>query len=199
MGKREKVSAVDTAWLRMDRPANLMMICGVLMLDRPLSLARLRRIVAERFLVFRRFRQRTVRTAAGAWWRDDPGFDLTAHVVAVKLAGDAGDVELQALVSKLVATPLSHERPMWQFHLVTNYRGGAALVARIHHCYADGIALVRVMLSMTDASAGGPPAMPFTARERPSRLVEDPLAELLGPLTGVVRSARGIARPSCGS
>ena len=129
VSKREKVSAVDTAWLRMDRPANLMMICGVLMLDRPLSLARLRRIVAERFLVFRRFRQRTVRTAAGAWWRDDPGFDLTAHVVAVKLAGDAGDVELQALVSKLVATPLSHERPMWQFHLVTNYRGGAALGA----------------------------------------------------------------------
>jgi hypothetical protein len=38
VSKREKVSAVDTAWLRMDRPANLMMICGVLMLDRPLSL-----------------------------------------------------------------------------------------------------------------------------------------------------------------
>ena len=67
MSKREKVSAVDTAWLRMDRPTNLMMICGVLMLDRRLSLARLRRIVTERFLVFRRFRQRTVRTAAGAW------------------------------------------------------------------------------------------------------------------------------------
>jgi hypothetical protein len=83
VSKREKVSAVDTAWLRMDRPANLMMICGVLMLDRPLSLARLRRIVRERFLVFRRFRQRTVRNAAGAWWQDDAHFDLGAHVVAV--------------------------------------------------------------------------------------------------------------------
>ena len=97
----KKVSAVDTAWLRMDRPTNLMMICGVLMLDRRLSLARLRRIVGERFLVFRRFRQRTVRTAAGAWWRDAADFDLRAHVVAVKLPGDAGDRELQALVSTL--------------------------------------------------------------------------------------------------
>jgi diacylglycerol O-acyltransferase len=190
----KKVSAVDTAWLRMDRPANLMMICGVLMLDRPLSLARLRRIVGERFLVFRRFRQRTVRNAAGAWWQDDAHFDLGAHVVAVKLPGDAGERELQALVSTLFATPLAPERPMWQFHLVTNYRGGAALVARIHHCYADGIALVRVMLSMTDATANGPPAMPFAAKERPSSTIDDPLAELLGPLTGVVRSARNVGR-----
>jgi len=194
VSKREKISAVDTAWLRMDRPANLMMICGVLMLDRPLSLARLRRVVRERFLVFRRFRQRTVQNAAGAWWLDDPRFDLDAHVVAVKLPGDAGDRELQALVSTLVATPLAHERPMWQFHLVTNFRGGTALVARIHHCYADGIALVRVMLSMTDASANGPPAMPFAAKERASSTIEDPLAELLGPLTGVVRSTRNVGR-----
>src|SRR3954470_15791764 len=166
--KREKVSAVDTAWLRMDRPENLMMICGVLMLDRSVSLARLRRVIGERFLIFRRFRQRPVQTATGAYWSDDAGFDVAAHVVATRLPGAADDVELQTLASALMATPLSDQRPMWQFHLVANYRGGAAIIARIHHCYADGIALVRVMLSMTDASSDGPPAMPFQARERPS-------------------------------
>ena len=55
---------------------------------------------------------------------------------------------------------------MWQFHLVENYDGGSALIARIHHSYADGIALVRVMLSMTDAGADGPPAMPFEPPKR---------------------------------
>src|SRR4029078_9004868 len=90
VSKREKLSAVDTAWLRMDRPANLMMICGVLMLDRRVSLARLRRVVDERFLVFRRFRQVPVQTATGAYWRDDRDFDIAAHVVTSRLASPAG-------------------------------------------------------------------------------------------------------------
>jgi len=194
VSKRENISAVDTAWLRMDRPANLMMICGVLTFDRRLSLTRLRAVIDERFLVFRRFRQVAQPTATGAQWRDDSAFDLATHVVATKLPQPAGDAELQHLVSTLMATPLPRERPMWQFHLVTNHRGGSALIARIHHCYADGIALVRVMLSMTDASADGPPAMPFDATQRSKLGDDDPLTELLGPLTGVVKSARKFGR-----
>ena len=31
--KRQRISAIDNAWLRMDRPSNLMMICGVLLFD----------------------------------------------------------------------------------------------------------------------------------------------------------------------
>ena len=165
------MSSVDTAWLRMDRPHNLMMICGVLMFDGPVAFARLRRLVDERFLVFRRFRQRAVELAGTAYWAPDPHFDLDHHVVHVALPGRAGKRELQALASRLISTPLDPARPMWQFHLVERCNGGAALVARMHHCYADGIALVRVMLSMTDAGPDGPPAMPFEQKaRRPNRV-----------------------------
>src|SRR4030095_887023 len=81
---------------------------------------------------------------------------------------------------------------MWQFHLVDHYEGGSALIARIHHCYADGIALVRVMLSMTDAAANGPPAMPFAPHPRRARESDDALAQLLGPLSGVMGMARKV-------
>jgi len=192
VSKRERMSAVDTAWLRMDRPANRMMICGVLMFGDRIALARLRALVAERFLVFRRFRDIPVEAATGSYWRADDRFDIAKHVLAVRLDADAGDAELQALASKLLATPLPRERPMWQFHLVRNYRHGCAVIVRIHHCYADGIALVRVMLSMTDAGADGPPAMPFERRERTGGPHDDPLAELISPLTGVLKSARRI-------
>ena len=192
MSKREKISAVDTAWLRMDRPANLMMICGVLMLGERVSLARLRRVVAERFLIFKRFRDVAVETPAMSYWRTDAGFDIAAHVVPATLPGAADEVELQAFVSKLMATALSRARPMWQFHLVRNYRGGSAVIARIHHCYADGIALVRVMLSMTDASANGPPAMPFGPREHSREPGDDALAQLIAPFAGALQSARRI-------
>ena len=32
------MSRVDTAWLRMERPTNLMMITGVMMFDEPLDI-----------------------------------------------------------------------------------------------------------------------------------------------------------------
>lgn len=170
---REKISAVDTAWLRMDRPHNLMMICGVLLFREPVELKRLRELVRQRFLVFTRFRQRAVEAPGGAFWETEPHFDLSQHVVSARLPGRAEQSELQRYVSKLIATPLSRARPMWQFHLIAKYGGGSALIARIHHSYADGLALVRVMLSMTDASPDGPPAMPFAsqehARSKPNR------------------------------
>ncbi len=188
--RRVKMSAVDTAWLRMDRPQNLMMICGVLLFRQRVTLARLRRVVAERFIVFRRFRDRPREIAGVAFWEADAGFDVTHHVVRAGLSGDRGRAELQALVSELAATPLDPTRPLWQFHLVTDYGGGSAVIARIHHAYADGIALVRVMLSMTDAGPAGPPAMPFTPRPRRAARGDDPLRALLGPLSGIAGMAR---------
>ena len=68
------MSAVDTAWLRMDRPHNLMMISGVLMFREKLSLTRLKKVVTKRFLVFRRFGQRPVETPAGCVLGDRPRF-----------------------------------------------------------------------------------------------------------------------------
>src|SRR5512134_1748429 len=114
--RREKISAVDTAWLRMDRPHNLMMICGVLLFGERLDLARVRQVVAERFLVFPRFRQRAVEHAAIGFWEDDPDFDLERHVVLIALPGKAAKPELETLVSRLACTPLDPARPMWQFH-----------------------------------------------------------------------------------
>ena len=58
MRKREKMSSVDTAWLRMDRSTNLMTIVGVLILAGPVDYARLKRTIEKRLAPFRRFRQR---------------------------------------------------------------------------------------------------------------------------------------------
>ncbi|HVF35916.1 MAG TPA: wax ester/triacylglycerol synthase family O-acyltransferase [Candidatus Saccharimonadia bacterium] len=149
-GAREAMSKVDTAWLRMERPTNLMMITGVMMFETPLDPGRFKRLLAERFLEFRRFRQKAVDSASGAYWETDVDFDLDWHVRVTALPGDAGKLELEKLVSELASTPLDHSKPLWQFHVVERYGGGSALISRIHHCYADGIALVQVLLSLTE-------------------------------------------------
>ncbi|MDH5823160.1 wax ester/triacylglycerol synthase family O-acyltransferase [Luteimonas sp. RD2P54] len=148
--RREPMSRVDTAWLRMEKPSNPMMITGVLMLAEPLALDALRRLLADRFLAYARFRQRPVDTATGCCWQDDPGFELDRHVQRARLPGRGDKRALERFASKLASTRLEPGRPLWQFHLVERYGGGSALVARIHHCYADGMALVQVLLSLTD-------------------------------------------------
>ncbi|MDG2518153.1 WS/DGAT/MGAT family O-acyltransferase [Lysobacter soli] len=145
------MSRVDTAWLRMERPTNPMMITGVLMFAEPMSLERLKRVVKQRFLSYRRFRQKAVVTPAGAQWENDLNFNLDWHVQHAALPGRADKRALERFVSQLASSPLNHDRPLWQFHLVERFDGGgSALVARIHHSYADGIALVQVLLSLTD-------------------------------------------------
>ncbi len=149
---REEMSKVDTAWLRMESPTNLMMITGVLMFEQRLPVPAFKRLLGERFLAFRRFRQKAVDSGSSAWWQDDDDFDMDWHVRLIALPGRADKVELERAVSELASTPLDHSKPLWQFHVVENYRGGSVLIGRIHHCYADGLALVQVLLSLTDAA-----------------------------------------------
>ena len=156
MTQRERMSSVDNAWLRMDTPTNLMMIVGVLMFNTPVDFARLKRTLEFRLLHYRRFRQRVVHDASGTWWELDPNFDIDSHVLRVSLPGKAGKRELEGYVAGQISQSLDHGKPLWQFQFVENYHGGAALVARFHHCIADGIALMGVLHSLTDASRDAP-------------------------------------------
>ena len=153
--RKSPMSRVDTAWLRMERATNLMMITGVMMFESPLDIATLRRVVEQKFLAYPRFRQKAVETPTGAFWQDDADFDLDWHVRLTALPGRGGKKELERLTSQMASTPLDKTKPLWQFHLVEKYGGGSALITRIHHCYADGIALVQVLLSLTDTAADG--------------------------------------------
>jgi hypothetical protein len=143
----ERMSRVDTAWLRMDNEVNLMMICGVWLLTPGITLAQLKARVADKLLQYDRFRQRAVPDVMGAVWEPDPHFDLDRHVRAVGLPRRRGQSErdaLKALCGQMATTPLDPAHPLWCFELIEDYEGGSAMLARIHHCIGDGIALISV-------------------------------------------------------
>ncbi|MFN8987539.1 MAG: hypothetical protein ACK5VR_14675, partial [Burkholderiales bacterium] len=68
---RERMTGVDTAWLRMEHPTNLMMIVGVMMFKEPLSFQKLKTTIEQRFLSYPRFKQKAVQDPTGAWWEND--------------------------------------------------------------------------------------------------------------------------------
>ncbi len=175
------LSPVDHAWLRMDRPTNLMMINGVLGIDGTLDPARLREVIEERILALPRFRQRIVRRGGRPFWEEDPDFDLGNHLQWLRLPDPGGDAELGDLISGLVSEPLDPRHPLWSFHIVENYLGESVFYGRIHHCISDGVGLMFVLLSLADLTAE-PRATdaqnPFTSmlRERSPALLEEACA-----------------------
>ena len=191
----QRMSRVDTAWLRMDNDVNLMMIVGVWLLQPALEYDQLCARVAEKLLRYDRFKQKVVQDAIGALWVDDEDFDIHRHVVRAKLARRKGQSEraaLQALCGKLATEALDPARPLWQFHLIDGYEGGSALIVRIHHCIGDGIALISVALSITDGG-NDPPSRRRRAAVEPAEGDSDWLTDsVIQPLTDIAVKALGL-------
>ncbi|MBX2998348.1 MAG: wax ester/triacylglycerol synthase family O-acyltransferase [Caldilineaceae bacterium] len=192
MARREVMSSVDRSWLLVDGPTNRMVINGLWIFDEPLDYPRLVRTLAERMLSFRRFRQRVVEPTGSlgrAYWEDDPHFDLRGHVRRIALPAPGNRAVLEELISSMVSDPLDTSKPLWEFYLIENYNGGSAILGRIHHCIADGVALVSVMLSLTDPTPEDSWQAP-PAKERKGGW--NPLRPLLRSAAKTINSAVGM-------
>ena len=194
----ERMSRVDTAWLRMDNDVNLMMIVGVWLLTPAITLPALKERIEAKLLQYDRFRQKAVADAMGANWVHDDDFDIDRHVVVEQLKPHRGETErhaLQRLCGELATRPLDPQRPLWQFHFIESYEGGSALIARVHHCIGDGIALISVMLSITDGGTD-PPKRRRRSQPDPESATDDRTNEgdwladaVLKPLTDIAVKA----------
>jgi diacylglycerol O-acyltransferase / wax synthase len=184
MPKHKRVSNVDTAWLRMEHPANLMMISGVMTFVGRMDFDRLAAVLEERLLPFERFRQRVIQPTnpfSSPYWVTISDFDIRDHLYhfTPRVADQAA---LQHLSSRLMSTQLDFSKPLWEFHFIENYgEDDSALFCRLHHSIGDGIALIRVLLSLTDDSEEAPWRIAARAGQRGSSL------------TGMVRRIRSTA------
>jgi diacylglycerol O-acyltransferase len=173
--ERETMSVVDAAWLRMDQPTNPMTITAVLRLAERLGRAELEALLRERLLAHDRFRQRAASSRVPFGppsWELDETFALEAHVHHVGLPAPGDDEQLAALVGDLMSAPLERARPLWSVHVVDGPGAGSTLVARIHHAMGDGVALVRLLLGLTDEGAGLPPIEVGLSPSRPAHVLD---------------------------
>jgi diacylglycerol O-acyltransferase / wax synthase len=184
------MSAIDAAWLRMDRPTNLAIITSVMWFARPLGREAVEELLRERLIDrFPRFSQRALkpRTPIGMpRWQDDPRFDLRRHVHRHRLPAPGDQAALEAFVGTLQSTPLDRDRPLWSAHLVDGFGGGSAIVWRIQHCIVDGISLARVLQSLGDH---GPEAGIAPDVRQPA----PPLAAVAGPTAPAILASRRLA------
>jgi diacylglycerol O-acyltransferase / wax synthase len=166
----EMFSPMDAAWWHMEDPTSMTMITGVMTFDGPIDIERLKATLEQRFLTYRRFRQRVRAPRFGLGlprWEMDPHFDLSSHIHRIALPSPGDQTALEELAGDLMSTPLDYSKPLWQLHIVENCADNkGAMIVRLHHCIADGLALVRVLLSMTDTDPDAPWPQPQEKTER---------------------------------
>jgi diacylglycerol O-acyltransferase len=156
----EWMSGADAAWLHMDRPTNRMIVNSVLWFESPVEWDRLLESVTERWLgSYPRLRQRVRESPipfgplALPRWADCPGFQLDRHIRRATLAAPGDDEALHRYVADQAPRPLDPEQPLWELHLLDEYRDGSAVLLRTHHAIADGLALMHLIEALSDAGA----------------------------------------------
>lgn len=190
------LDGADNAWLRMESPRNRMTITGILEFERPITRDAFRDLFAERLLIFERFTHRIKgRGTSNARWVPTPDFDLDAHILSATLGDPDSHSDLEALAGELMSQPLDLDRPPWTMHVVEDYRGGSAVVGRLHHVLGDGIALIQVLLSIADehfdpARAGLHHLSPRKGKRSPlERTARGAFSALKGAVKGTVKAA----------
>jgi hypothetical protein len=67
--------------------------------------------------------------------------------------------ELEALIGRIAGTQLDRSEPLWELHVVDGLADGrVAVVAKMHHALADGLAANALLANVTDGGhgVGGP-------------------------------------------
>jgi diacylglycerol O-acyltransferase len=100
-------------------------------------------------------------------WVDDAAFDIAYHVRRTALPAPGDDAALCRLVARLMAQPLDRERPLWECWVVEGLSGDRwAMMSKVHHCMADGIAGTNIYTTLFDATPE--PAEPVEDRWTPA-------------------------------
>ncbi|WP_343603138.1 wax ester/triacylglycerol synthase family O-acyltransferase [Mycobacterium sp.] len=140
-------------------------------------------------------------------WVDDDSFDIAHHLRRVALPRPGEDRELYQLVADVMALRLDRSRPLWEIWVIEGLPGDRwAMLMKVHHCIADGIATAHMLAGLSDRVVGDSFAGDIRAAHahrsrpgpaRPTPGTVDPMAwvsGLFGAPAAVVKAALTAAR-----
>ena len=151
---RSKLEPVDRAWFRMDRPSNLMIVNCIMTFDEPVDYRTIYETATERLVSVPRFCDRIV--TRRRWfgerhdWSPAENFDLHRHLIEVSLDPPGTQQQLREFIAMQMSRPFDLKHPPWRLFVINGYDGRTALFWQLQHAIGDGVALMVLLLSLTD-------------------------------------------------
>jgi diacylglycerol O-acyltransferase len=126
---------------------------SVAVFDGTISLAECMEFVSSKLPLIPRYFQRIVIPPLNLGlpsWEYYPEFDIRNHVREVMLKRGT-DADLKAAAARILSVMMDRRHPLWDITLMQGLKGDrTAVVIRLHHCLADGIAGVGLMNVLMD-------------------------------------------------
>ncbi|MGA7381031.1 MAG: wax ester/triacylglycerol synthase family O-acyltransferase [Terriglobales bacterium] len=177
----DRLSWGDTVFLHLEREGMPLNVACVCVFEGKISFQACGQFVESKLPLIPRYLKRIVPPIFNIGlpsWEYDPTFDIRNHVREATLK-HGSDAELKTLAGKILSTVMDRQHPLWDMTLVHGLKGNrSALIFRLHHCLADGIAGVGIMNVLMDASPVAP-RLP----KRKLRLQVPPRPDFLGEIT----------------
>jgi diacylglycerol O-acyltransferase len=134
-------------------------------------------------------------------WRENCEVDIDYHVRPYRLESPGGRRELDDAVGRIASTALDRSRPLWEMYFIEGLANGRiAVLGKIHHALADGVASANLLARGMDLQAGPDDRDSYATDPAPTRpeLVRTAFGDHLrqiGRLPGVMRyTAQGVGR-----
>jgi WS/DGAT/MGAT family acyltransferase len=128
-------------------------MASVFVFEGAISADSYKRFIESRLPLIPRFLKRVVPPPFNlglGTWDYDPSFELRNHVHEATLTHGT-EAELKALAGNIFSKTMDRQHPLWDLTLVHGLKGNrTAIIARIHHCLADGIAGVGIINLLAD-------------------------------------------------
>jgi diacylglycerol O-acyltransferase len=145
----------DSFFLYLEREGQPLSIAAISEFEGQITARDCARFIESKLHLIPRYRQRVVFPPFNVGlpvWEFDPNFDTRNHVRETRLKHGT-DEEFKAAVGKVLSTILDRSRPLWDFTIFRGLKGNrTGILARVHHCLADGIAGVRLMHVLMDTA-----------------------------------------------
>ena len=173
----DRLSGLDASFLYLESSAQLLHVCGVIVLDTETVpegyrftefQAELERRI-EHVPMFHRKLKQVPLGIDHPVWIDDEDFDIDRHVHRMALPSPGGAQELADLCGHLAGIPLDRSRPLWEFYVIEGYRAGdpatgdgpdeqkVVVFTKMHHCTVDGVSGANAISYFCSLEADAPP------------------------------------------
>ena len=161
----ERMTGADASYLYMETPAIHMHTLKVSIVDVSevpggYSFEKLQEEMLARLHLVPPFRRRVLQVPLQLHhplWVEDHEIDADRHIIRDQVPAPGGMVQLEEVIGRIASTQLDRSVPLWELHVCEGLADGrVAIVAKMHHSLADGVAANALLANITDLTPDSP-------------------------------------------
>ncbi len=151
-----RLTSLDAVFLYLERKECPMHIGSTSVFESSLNVEDLKKHIEDRLHLIPRYGQLVKPdpfNIAHPTWEYDENFDINRHIFEIKKKKKVSLKELPLIAGEILTPCLDRTKPLWELHIINGLENGqSAMVAKVHHCMADGISGVDLIKIIFDIS-----------------------------------------------